>query len=1091
MLFSFHIRPLKCFCLGCDMKMELQLVKKKIYQECVIKKNKPIYDPDCFREFCISAGAKRIFDTMLNSVSSSRHSEERLALNKKRVVTVIYKMSQCLSQMCNPFAVDHSLYLKGSQINQEGIETEHILGNSCSRRTVNKIMHTMADNHHHWFENLIKEAIANKWLLVLIIDDYTAIHSKRRPQNEKLSECKSMCTIVVKAFKNIPAIEVKQANIMHDCSGITIKECENIITSSACMHDLSNTYASVMPDWMTEAFFNPDFTRQRINTHKYCDNDNTRTMRKMDNLYLLDFIELRLKSKDDFDAAYDVVMSTGLANYTKEFVVLQPGDWPCQFYCRQNIYQYLKKFNPGSSTPPEHSSPFPPDDHSAYSYSSARDSGFANDNIHDNIQQPSFLSIIPTIGPLHISLNSREHIVNSFHPFFKLIYERVFPKSKLAANPKPWRISLLLEIVYGGWTLIRQTVLNKFSKCKNLEYGTLFNLLDNYIPLVLSIYSISFKLNNFTEYFRAMIRIWVMFTCLKRRHYNKAPLVWINMCSHWGKYAPQLYELLQNHISIFDEYPVENTHSILRAQTNAYDSAEQLRKKAQSIFQSKERQSHFRSFFTAPKQFSFSQQQLHFLKVRCAQILSSMLMTIPQSPVQIPSSRNRNSTTRINLPTICPNEVMKTTVLPLGYHGDVPPDQTKTCDLPECQVSNADEEWIVLNGCFHSFHIICLDGSTFCPLCKSFLQKKVNELGGIAKEAILNPASDHRNTAENDDGVPDATEDDVNIQVREMEMEEYNNIIEELNSSLANMDAPLQPSDISNTNQASTLPDTPSSRPPHCRKCCHPVRGHKRSNSSQITCDFCPNNICVANVNGLSSCICTWHRESSSLHAQNTSQAVPPQRAEIQIPVTENNYPNVTEWVLPFQICQSNIAGRQFGSNACTVIALLSGLHFLKGTFAIPKLLPDLNQTLPVYSQLIHEGNQIYDSFNMPPQQPNLDVRQVLQQNNGNFQGLRITSDTGFFTTQDLEDFLIQTVQQQQQSFFAVLIVPPDKSLLLCFSQTSVCLFESHSHGLQGGIISTGKSNEILNFVHYLEIMVNRDWGSQLMGSNITLLQLT
>ena len=136
----------------------------------------------------------------------------------------------------------------------------------------------------------------------------------------------------------------------------------------------------------------------------------------------------------------------------------------------------------------------------------------------------------------------------------------------------------------------------KFFKFKDVEYGTLLNLLDNYIPLVLSIYSISFKLNNFAEYFRAMIRIWIMFTCLNRHHYNKALLVWINMCSHWGKHSPELYKLLRNYITIFDEYPVENTHSILRPQTKSSDSADQLRKKAKTIFQSKEKLCNFRSF---------------------------------------------------------------------------------------------------------------------------------------------------------------------------------------------------------------------------------------------------------------------------------------------------------------------------------------------------------------------------------------------------------------------------------------------------------------------------------------------------------------
>ena len=152
-------------------------------------------------------------------------------------------------------------------------------------------------------------------------------------------------------------------------------------------------------------------------------------------------------------------------------------------------------------------------------------------------EQPSILSIVPTIGPLHISLNSREHIVNSFHPFFKSVYQSIFPNSKLTDKPKPWGVSLIFEIVYGGWTLIRQTVMQKFYQLKDPQYGTLLNLLNNFIPLFLSIYSISFKLNHFSEYFHAIIRIWIMFPCLQRRHYNKAPLVWIDMCLHWGNYC--------------------------------------------------------------------------------------------------------------------------------------------------------------------------------------------------------------------------------------------------------------------------------------------------------------------------------------------------------------------------------------------------------------------------------------------------------------------------------------------------------------------------------------------------------------------------
>ena len=74
--------------------------------------------------------------------------------------------------------------------------------------------------------------------------------------------------------------------------------------------------------------------------------------------------------------------------------------------------------------------------------------------------------------------------------------------------------------------------MQKFCQFEDPQYGTLLNLLDNYIPLVLSIYSISFKLNHFSEYFRAIVRIWIMFTCLQRRNHNNAPLVYTGESIH-------------------------------------------------------------------------------------------------------------------------------------------------------------------------------------------------------------------------------------------------------------------------------------------------------------------------------------------------------------------------------------------------------------------------------------------------------------------------------------------------------------------------------------------------------------------------------
>ena len=48
-------------------------------------------------------------------------------------------------------------------------------------------------------------------------------------------------------------------------------------------------------------------------------------------------------------------------------------------------------------------------------------------------------SFIPMLGPLHISLNSREHVMVIYHSFFEQIFHFVFGKNKkLAKKPKPW-----------------------------------------------------------------------------------------------------------------------------------------------------------------------------------------------------------------------------------------------------------------------------------------------------------------------------------------------------------------------------------------------------------------------------------------------------------------------------------------------------------------------------------------------------------------------------------------------------------------------------------------------------------------------------
>ena len=171
-------------------------------------------------------------------------------------------------------------------------------------------------------------------------------------------------------------------------------------------------------------------------------------------------------------------------------------------------------------------------------------------------------------------------------------------------------MSLLLEISYSGWTLIRDDVRIAFARCKQPLYAVSLNLLDSYLPLVLSIYSISFKMNNFDDYLLSMRFVWLLFYCLKRHHYDKAPLVWLSNLLFWEQKKYPFFDTFRSCLNATDKYGIENAHSIIRAQTNDGNTADFMQRKAKAIFQSKTNQGSFRSQFSPPKSCIFSRNNL-------------------------------------------------------------------------------------------------------------------------------------------------------------------------------------------------------------------------------------------------------------------------------------------------------------------------------------------------------------------------------------------------------------------------------------------------------------------------------------------------
>jgi hypothetical protein len=162
-----------------------------------------------------------------------------------------------------------------------------------------------------------------------------------------------------------------------------------------------------------------------------------------------------------------------------------------------------------------------------------------------------------------------------------------------------------------------------------------------------------------------------MFMVFQRRHYDKALLVVLSTFTYWQENNHPMYHTLRQALVAFDEYPVENFHSVLRARTNATDNAEQISLKAKEIDACKQELHSFKSMFVPPKKFNFSRKTITKLKVKAAEFLTDKFGVLHNNPGQavlLPRVRGqKKNTTKWQLPNLFGNTVVTQRVLPLGF----------------------------------------------------------------------------------------------------------------------------------------------------------------------------------------------------------------------------------------------------------------------------------------------------------------------------------------------------------------------------------------------------------------------------------------
>ena len=145
--------------LGCNNKKELKNLKTAMYQEFTVASKEPIYDPLKLKLFC-SSGAPRLFDAILDAMTDLSHSSDRVELNKKRTVAMLYQLCFVLSQKCNWYQCDHAVFLKDCHLNQQGLNAERLVGSTCNRQNTNEILHHLSSGNTRSINELIS-AVGN------------------------------------------------------------------------------------------------------------------------------------------------------------------------------------------------------------------------------------------------------------------------------------------------------------------------------------------------------------------------------------------------------------------------------------------------------------------------------------------------------------------------------------------------------------------------------------------------------------------------------------------------------------------------------------------------------------------------------------------------------------------------------------------------------------------------------------------------------------------------------------------------------------------------------------------------------------------
>ena len=350
----------------------------------------------------------------------------------------------------------------------------------------------------------------------------------------------------------------------------------------------------------------------------------------------------------------------------------------------------------------------------------------------------------------------------------------------------------------------------------------------------------------------------------------------------------------------------------------------------------------------------------------------------------------------------------------------------------------------MIEGCGHSYHIRCLNELTFCPICRACIKKEIERLStsiinGINSNQIKDLPTVQLNASEKVEERYDTRDLDAeDIKFCEVLCNDIDKLTELIES--------FQPQSPHDKSATVFTPLHREKKPPHCKKCGHAKKGHKKANQGGLECClFCQGGTC--SIAGKTvTCNCDWHTDplkefkgkGKNVHKDRKSNTT--------------KLGHITEHLLPPEASQVGVKGYGTGSNSCTAISVLTCKATLKQSF--------LSLNLMVEEVLENSDVEVYMPHPMIP---------ILNREH------HVTN--------------LKSLLETASNLGCVLIVYPDKALSLCVYDDRIWVFYSHRHLDRGALIASTSQDYIDDFCKYLDTVCKRFYGYGLEGSNLVYLE--